>query len=313
MITVWELDKDVKSVQLHPLQPRSFYWIDCSHPSEHDIRALAHILSVSEDLIVDSFDPKQRPQASISGKHLALAFRGATGGVGRLSIASFGIFASKQCVITIHDKQVRGIDMLLKLSGDQRLKLMNNGAGHLLYRIMDSVIDEFFHTLESIEEQIDVIENQVLREPTQIVTQKIFMLKRQLIYTHKALSVNRDIISSIEKNYIDELRMSHSTEFHELYNMIVQLLENVSTHHEILTTVLDMHVGSVNANLNKVMKTLTVLSAFVLVPGLIANIYGMNFRNMPEIVWQYGYYYSLSLMVFSIIVLYVYFKRKGWI
>ena len=137
MITVWELDKDVKSVQLHPLQPRSFYWIDCSHPSEHDIRALAHILSVSEDLIVDSFDPKQRPQASISGKHLALAFRGATGGVGRLSIASFGIFASKQCVITIHDKQVRGIDMLLKLSGDQRLKLMNNGAGHLLYRIKD--------------------------------------------------------------------------------------------------------------------------------------------------------------------------------
>jgi magnesium transporter len=101
-----------------------------------------------------------------------------------------------------------------------------------------------------------------------------------------------------------------------LYDDVTQLIDTEATYRDILTGTLDIYLSSVSNNLNQVMKTLTIVASFVLIPTLISGIYGMNFQFMPEIHTElgkkFGYYFALGLMAFSVIFTYLFFRKKGW-
>ena len=169
-----------------------------------------------------------------------------------------------------------------------------------------------------MDDRIDVIEDKVIEKPDKTTVKSIFTIKKTLIYFHKALTANREVISAIEKEYVANIDKKNIKRFRALYNDVTQLIDTEGTYRDILTGTLDVYLSSVSNNLGQVMKTLTVISAFVLIPTLISGIYGMNFNNasqynMPELYWQYGYFFALGLMLISMIVAYVFFRKKGWL
>jgi len=172
--------------------------------------------------------------------------------------------------------------------------------------------------MDELDEKIDVIEDRVVGKPDKITVENIFSVKKTLIYFHRALTANREVISSIEKEYVADIDKKNIKRFRALYNDVTQLIDTEGTYRDILTGTLDIYLSSVSNNLGQIMKTLTVISAFVLIPTLISGVYGMNFTrnsqyNMPELYWQYGYFFALGLMLFSIISMYIFFRRKGWL
>ena len=224
----------------------------------------------------------------------------------------------KRDIITICDKPVLGIESIRKLPKTQISLIFKRGAPYFVYRFIDSLISDFFNILDTTEDYIDNIEDKVLQEKTALVPKKIFIQKRTLLYIYKSLIANREVISSIEREYLREFRKEEMRLFRDLYNDIAQLIDIVSVYRDILTSVLDMYLSSVSNNLNKIMKVLTAISAFVLIPTLISGIYGMNFQrvspwNMPELYWKYGYVIVLGIMVLSVIIVYIWFKKKGWL
>jgi len=100
--------------------------------------------------------------------------------------------------------------------------------------------------------------------------------------------------------------------FHDLFDNTLRLTELVDTNRDALTGLLDIHLSTVSNNLNEVMKKMTVISTVLMQTALIAGIYGMNFKTMPELEWQYGYLYSLGLMVVVGSITIIIFKRKKW-
>ena len=95
------------------------------------------------------------------------------------------------------------------------------------------------------------------------------------------------------------------------------MIDTEGTYRDILTGTLDVYLSSVSNNLNKVMKTLTIGASFILIPTLISGIYGMNFQYVPEmhtaLGQRFGYYFALGFMVLSVVVSYLFFKKKGWL
>ncbi|GAF98229.1 unnamed protein product, partial [marine sediment metagenome] len=192
------------------------------------------------------------------------------------------------------------------------------GISFFTYRLLDEVLDAYFFVLDKLEEKIDLIEDHVIEKPDKISVRNIFSVKKTLIYFHKALTANREVISSIEKEYVADIDKKNIKRFRALYNDVTQLIDTEGTYRDILTGTLDVYLSSVSNNLNKVMKTLTIGASFILIPTLIASIYGMNFANnsqfnMPELYWQYGYFFALGVMVLSITITYIFFKKKGWL
>jgi magnesium transporter len=317
MIRVWEFDpghKEVKSVDPASFKvAKAMGWIDCYKPTDEEFHLLAEKTGIPFEDLKSSIDSQKRPRVLPYDGSSSITFRAPYNDQGIIATAPVGIFLFKNNVLTIHDKPLDAINKFRELPDSQRLLIYRLGAPHFVYRFMDMVINDFFSLVDQIEDRINHIEAGVLQEASKLLVREIFTQKRVLIYIHKALVANKDVVSSLEKRYIREFRKEDIRLLRDLYNDVAQLIDLVSTYRDILTSILDMYLSSVSNNLNKVMKTLTLISAFVMVPTLISGIYGMNFRQMPELTWQYGYGFSLGLMVFSIVIFYVYFKRKGWI
>lgn len=322
MLTVWELSKNKKEVIAVSLDRwqvgQTLSWVDCHKPTEKEFKQLSEKTKIPLHDLKSSVDPNKRPHVVPFDHYSLIIFRGLYQEKGKYHTAPVGIFFFQNDIITIHDQPIIGLESLEKLPKESLLSMFKRGAPYFVEVFIESVIEDFFGLIEEIEDDVGKLEDEVVHRPGETFTRHIFFQKRKLIYTHKSLVANREVIASIEKQYLKEFKKEDLRELRTLYNDLAQLIDLVSTYRDMLTSILDMYLSSVSNNLNKVIKTLTVISAFVLVPTLIASIYGMNFQrighwNMPELYWQYGYPFALLLMVASIAVTYFWVKKKGWL
>ena len=135
-----------------------------------------------------------------------------------------------------------------------------------------------------------------------------------MIYFHKSLVGNRKVIEGIEKQFVKEIKGKNTKKFQYLYNDINQLIDMVDTYRDILTNSLDVHYTALSNDMNIVMKRLTIITSFIMVPALIASIYGMNFVYPPDFeLSKRSFYFALGLMGASIVGIYFFFKKMKWI
>ena len=317
MIDLWELQNNqVVKLNLKTSSWKSskhINWIDCFNPTKEELSLLAKEFGLLVADLQKSIHPRQRSYLIFKNNHYLITFRGTYSDV-KIKTAPIGIFVFKNKIITIHNKPLNGFNQLRELPKEEFLHLFKKDFSYFLFKLINFIQEDFFVLMEKIGEDIEKIEEDVLnvKKATEI---NIFSQKHNLINLQKSLLANRAAISSLEKEYLRNYSKEEHNWFMELYNDANQLVDVSATYHEMLTNALDVYLSSVNTNINRTMKTLTALSAFVLVPTLISSIYGMNFQkvspwNMPELYWNYGYFFALGMILISIILVYIFFKKK---
>jgi magnesium transporter len=186
-------------------------------------------------------------------------------------------------------------------------------ATALVYNLLDEVLSDFFHAIDEVEDRLDAVESQIMRTPGKVKMANLFLAKKALLYLHKTLSGNREVIARIEREHVSRIDKRHLRRFRDLYNDVIQLIDLEETLRDILTGMLDVHMGAISNDLNSVMKRLTVVATILLVPALVTGVYGMNFRHMPELEWAFGYPFALSLMAAAVIATLAFFKWRRWV
>jgi len=321
MIKVYKhIKRGVVAGSLKDLGNKVVCWADCIKPTKQDLEQISEITKIPLSDLKDSFGEEERPKVIDLEKYSLITFRAPffEHHETHISTCSIAIFISKNKnnLITIRTREIASIERL-----EQRLikknVLLQKGTTFFLYRLLDEILNSYFQILDTIEDKIDHIEDAVMDRPERRIVERIFSIKKTLIFFHKALTANREVITSIEKEYVKEIDKKNIKRFRSLYNDITQLIDTEATYRDITTGTLEIYLSSVSYNLNQVMKTLTIVASFILVPTLISGIYGMNFVFMPEIHTalgqKYGYYFALGLMALSVLALYIFFKRKKWI
>ncbi|HEV2907235.1 MAG TPA: magnesium/cobalt transporter CorA, partial [Actinomycetota bacterium] len=196
---------------------------------------------------------------------------------------------------------------------ERQQELTQEGGGFLLYALLDEVVDGYFNVVERFEDDSESVEEQVFADETRPDTQeRIFRLKKQVIEFRRLVMPLREVLDLLQ----GEPRVVTATlaaYYRDVADHIIRVLEFIDNVRELLTTALEAYLSQVSNRLNTVMKQLTSWAAIILVPTLIAGIYGMNFRHMPELNWLLGYPFALGLMAVSATTLYVVFKRRGWL
>lgn len=314
-VLYYKKDRIIKGTLKDICYPKKFTWVDVFEPTKKELKQIADISKIPIADLKITLEEDQRPKViDIEGPFSLIIFGTASFEKDEITTAPIFIYVSKQhnCVITIRDKETKSIKKLERLI-EEKKTLFQKGSDYFVYRLLDEILNIYFEVLDDIENRIDQIEDSVVKTPDIEIVEKIFETKKTLIYFTKTMAANREVIASIEKEYLSEIDKRRAKQFRTLYNDTVQLVDMSSTYRDILTGTLDIYLSSVSNNLNKIMKTLTVAASFILIPTLIASIYGMNFRIMPELYWKHGYAFAIGLMVFSIIATYVFFKRKKWI
>ena len=203
--------------------------------------------------------------------------------------------------------------------GKGRIRKM--GADYLAYSLIDAIVDNYFSILETIGDRVESMEQDVITNPNPDILQKIYNLKREMIYLRKSVWPLREVINNLLREESRLIRSTTHIYLRDLYDHTIQVIDTIETFRDMVSGMLDIYMSSVSNKMNEVMKVLTIFAAIFIPLTFIAGIYGMNFQNingnapfnMPELYWEYGYLFALGIMAALVITMLAYFKHKKWL
>ncbi len=184
-------------------------------------------------------------------------------------------------------------------------------SDYLLYRLVDIIVDNYYNVLDAVGYQIEQIEEEIDNN-ADFQFQKIQRVKKELIYLRKALYPLRDAISKLAKEESGFIEQSNIRYFSDVYDHVVHLIDSMDTYKDLTSSLMDIHINTMNTKMNEVMKVLAVISTIFMPLTFIVGVYGMNFDYMPELRWKFGYlevWLGMAAIAGGMII---YFKRKKW-
>ena len=188
-----------------------------------------------------------------------------------------------------------------------------SGADYLAYSLLDLITDDYYTFTESLSEYVETLEDEVIENPTTATLHGIYRLKRIVSIARRNLWPLREIVGRLYRDPSQLIRSSTNIYMRDLYDHVIQVNDYLEGYREALSSMLDTYLSSVSNKMNEVMKVLTVISTVFIPLTLIAGIYGMNFFNMPELTWPYGYSVVLIIMIAMGAVMLAYFRKIEWI
>jgi len=187
------------------------------------------------------------------------------------------------------------------------------GADYLAYALVDAIVDNYFVILEKTGDEIEDIEEELITNPTPETLQLIHNLKREMIFLRRSIWPLREVISGLERGGSSLIKESTEIYLRDVYDHTIQVIDTIETFRDMISGVLDIYLSSVSNKMNAVMKILTIVATTFIPLTLIAGIYGMNFKYMPELEWRWGYPVILVVIIAIGISMLVYFRRKKWL
>lgn len=193
-------------------------------------------------------------------------------------------------------------------------RLRSMGADYLTYTILDTVVDQNFILIDSLDEAITSLEDTLLvSEPTPDTLNKIQRLKREIITIRRHVSPIRELLAEMLRSESELISEKTHVYLRDVSDHAIRVIESIESYRDILTGLLDIYISSISNKMNEVMKVLTVFASIFIPLTFLAGIYGMNFEYMPELKWKWAYPALWIAFITIPVVLLVYFKRKKWL
>jgi magnesium transporter len=198
-----------------------------------------------------------------------------------------------------------------RIHGDQgRVRKM--GADYLAYRLLDTIVDQYFLILEQMGDRIEALEEKLLAKPDRQLLHRIHQAKREMIMLRRAVWPLRELIGGLQRD-ITLITPAVQPFLRDLYDHTIQIIDTVETYRDVITGLLDLYLSSISNRMNEIMKVLTIMSTLFIPLTFLVGVYGMNFDYLPELHWRWGYFALWGVMLSSVAGMFVFFRRKGWV
>ncbi|HEX2868577.1 MAG TPA: magnesium/cobalt transporter CorA [Ignavibacteriales bacterium] len=297
------------------------FWINVDGIHKADvIGAIGEKFSIHPLTMEDILNTSHRPKAEDNGNYMFIVMKmlSSDAKTGTLKSEQVSLIIGKNYVISFQEDAFDEFETVRDNLRKNKGRARELGPDYLAYRLLDVVLDNYFSVLETVGDNIEIIEDELVANPTKQTLEKIYRLKGDMILIRRAVWPLREVIGSLEKTESDLIAKTSRPYLRDLYDHAVQLIDTNENYREMTSGLMDIYLSSVSNKLNEIMKVLTIISTFFIPLNFIAGLYGMNFNssvskfNMPELNFYLGYPMVLSLMLLVVLGLFVYFKRKKW-
>ncbi|MBM7570434.1 magnesium/cobalt transporter CorA [Aquibacillus albus] len=314
MIQIIAITKENKQVCLSSIDQLktvdyAWYWIDFNQPTTEETDQLDKKLKFHPLAIEDCIHSFQRPKLDYYDDYTFFI----THSISRedLSKKEHDFFIGDQYIVTYHNQDSHEINQVWnRFNQTQHTNTWDQYR--IFYEILDKIVDNYFPSIYEIEDELNDIENNTNDESTEVLLDKLFDIRHELLKLRHTINPIRDLFYRILNSSHLKGIQERKEYFADIYDHLLKLSEMVASNREITNDIRDNYL-SINAHqTNEVMKVLTIITSIFAPLTFIVGIYGMNFANMPELNWQYGYFFILLSMGFIALMMYIWFKRKGW-
>ena len=310
-LTIQEMTDAVKD-------EKATLWLDVSDIDDSDIDLLTNVFNLHPLTIEDFIMPNARPKIEEFPDYLFLAIfsikasqASNNGQSGRMQMTELDCCLGKNFLITFHTESFASI-CTCKERVRKQSPMMMYGSDMLLYSILDSCIDNYFPILTEFDKTVDDMSDELFKSPNQDTLKKIYYIKNEIMNLRRTVGPQADIISLYLRTF-KFIMPSSLTYFRNVYDNMVRFNDTVGAMRDIIAGAMEAYVSIVSNRLNEIMKTLTVITTIMMPLTLIASIYGMNFKHMPELDSPMGYPIIIITMVLITTSMLIYFKRRKWL
>jgi magnesium transporter len=293
----------------------SWIWVDVTDPDAGQLAALQSQLGLHDLAVEDVQHRNQRPKLEPYPGHVFAVLRPLAPGQKGVVESELFLFVSDAFLVTLRFQPA--CDLTTAVKRWPVLSELAPGTGSALYAIADEIVDDYLMVVEELEERADALESKVFSAAPALtesapVQRSILRLRRDAVRLRRHAVPMRQALDRLadDSSLMTERLVPYVRDITDHLLRTIELTDGVR---EILTTIVDIRMAQSANQLNEVMKKLTAWAGIILVPTLIAGIYGMNFDHMPELSWLLGYPMALALMAISGVVLYAGFRKRGWL
>jgi magnesium transporter len=298
----------------------AFAWVGMHEPDEEEFTGLAEQLDLHPLAVEDAVHAHQRPKIERYDDTLFAVFKTVRYVAGDQPTASAEIvetgeimvFLGRDFVVTVRHGEHGGL-RALRFRLERDAERLSMGPSAVLHAIADRVVDDYLYVAHELQEDIDAVETAVFATARSRDAERIYLLKREVLELRRAVTPLTEPMRMLADRPMRLVHPEIREYFRDVEDHLARVSEQVSGYDELLTTIVQANLAQVTVAQNEDMRRISAWVAIFAVPTMIAGIYGMNFDNMPELHWRYGYPLVVALTFLVCAALHRGFRRNGWL
>jgi len=298
-------------------QQGDFVWLGLYQPSERELAEVAEAFDLHPLAVEDAFTAHQRPKLERYDEALFLVIKTLwyVDVDDAVETGEVNIFLGPDYVVTV--RHGRGSKLaparhLLESEND----ILTQGPFSAVYAVVDFIVDGYLSVVADLTEDVDEVETSVFSDERTQDSRRIYALKRELAEVRRAVMPLREPVRRFALGDPPLVQAGLDADlqpfFRDVLDHLNAIAESVDNLDALLSSAFEAHLARISLQQNDDMRKISAGAALVVVPTLIAGIYGMNFAHMPELGWRFGYLYALVLMAASVVGLWIFFRKSGW-
>lgn len=296
-------------------QPSTFVWVALKDPDPAELEQMKEEFDLHPLAVEDAQRGHQRPKVEEYGDSLFVVLHIVElSEQKKISTGELDVFIGKNYVLSVRTNAQQGFTDV-RARCEREPKLLKNGSAFVLYALMDAVVDRYFPIVTHFEHLLEGIEEKIFSETSSARRniERLYRLKRKLILLQHAATPLTEAVGKLYGGRVPQICAPMQDYFRDVSDHAIRISRSIESIRDMTSTAIQVNLSLISLNESEVTKKLASYGALFAVPTAIAGIYGMNFKFIPELEWQYGYPVILGLILVADLFLWWRFRKANWI
>jgi magnesium transporter len=308
---------DIEDVSEYVKKPDCFVWVALKDAQPEELDKMKEEFDLHELAVEDVRHQHQSAKIEEYGESLfAVLHTVEMDDDGELVIGEVDVFVGPNYVLSVRSRARHGFQAVRERC-EREPELLKLGSGFVLYALIDHIVDGYFPVLEAMGRQLEEIEDRIFERhdlsASRGIIEDLYSMKRRLVVLQHHITPLLEAVSKLTGGRIPQLCTGMQAYFRDVYDHLERIVRAIDGRREMTVTAIQVNLGMISLAENEVTKRLGSVAALFAVPTMIAGIYGMNFQSIPELHYKYGYPVCIAVMVAIDIVLWLRFRKAGWL
>jgi magnesium transporter len=295
-------------------RPGCFVWVALRDATAEELAELQAQFHLHPLAVEDARHGHQRPKIEEYGDSLFVVMNTIEVEGDDLRAGEIHVFAGPNYVLSVRHRTERGFQDV-RARAEREPELLKHGSGYVLYALMDAIVDRYFPVLDAVEMELETLEGRLFTpgvSPRENI-ESLYYVKQKLTTMKHATAPLQENAGKLYGGRVPMVCAGLGEYFRDVYDHLVRINQSIDAARETVNTAIQVALAMVATGQGEITRRLAAYAALVAVPTMIAGVYGMNFKNMPELSWDFGYPVAVSAMVGIDLLLFWRFRKAGWI
>jgi len=316
---VYESGKKLADIEKHEIsnylaRPGSFVWVALRDTTDAELAEMQEEFGLHPLAVEDARHGHQRPKIEEYGDSLFVVLNTIEVEGDDLRAGEIHVFAGRNYVLSVRHRTERGFTDV-RARAEREPELLKHGSGYVLYALMDAVVDRYFPVLDAVEMELEKLEGRLFSpgaSPRENI-ESLYYVKQKLTTMKHATAPLQEQAGKLYGGRVPSVCSGLGEYFRDVYDHLLRINQSIDAARETVNTAIQVALAMVATGQGEITRRLAAYAALVAVPTMIAGIYGMNFRHMPELSWELGYPLTVATMAVIDGILFWRFRKAGWI